>query len=133
MSQNHPDELRQQVEFTKEFLEWVHGMALQYENIDQARAYYEAIDLVEASLECEWAPDRMGWEEWQVEDIERSREAREEGVGAATLHDLEMERIQNKYGRQSIFSELWDNLTPVIIYRGIVSRLSRKTNKEEAE
>ncbi len=100
MSQNQPDELRQQVEFTKVFMEWVHGMALQNENIDKARAYYEAIDMVEAALDGEWALERAGWGERELEAIEASREAREEGVGAATLHDLELERIRNKYGRE---------------------------------
>lgn len=79
---------REQLETALRFLEWSHGDALRRPWSDEAHAYYEAIDILEAALDEELRPPnelpRLGDEE---QLIEQSRKAREEGYAAATLLD----------------------------------------------
>jgi len=129
------DGLRQQVEFSKEFLEWSHGMALRNKNPDKAEAFNTAVGLIDDSLEERWDPEKIEdpWDEWDQEFIDESREAREDGVRAATLHEERRRQRRRRYGTRSPLSQLWDNLTPVMMYRGIRDWLSRKTNNSEGD
>lgn len=100
------DELRDQVEFTKEFLEWSHGMALRNRNSDKAYAFNSAIGLVDDALEKNWDVASAVWDDRDLEFIEESREAREEGIKAATLHEESVRRREERYGNRSFLDRL---------------------------
>ncbi len=104
------DDLREQLEVSKEFLEHSHGAAVRYENPEKAQAYYEAISLVDDALEKRWDPEKagVGIEEDSHfrELIEESRTAREEGVEAATLRDQQLEKMRSKYRSESLLERL---------------------------
>lgn len=110
MSDEHEDEaLRAQLEVTKEFLEAGHGRALRYGTPKEARAYYDAIDLVECALEQNWDLERAkhhGKGDLAEDLIEESREAREEGHKAATRFEEELENRRQKYDRPSLLDRL---------------------------
>jgi len=107
---------REQLETALRFLEWSHGDALRRPWSDEAHAYYEAIDILEATLDEELRPpDELPWLGDEEVLIEQSRNAREEGYAAATL-------IDERYGKKETrtpgaltkvrekVSRLWDRV-----------------------
>lgn len=97
-STDNVEQLEEQIRISKLFLEYSHGMALRHGNVEKARAYYDAIGLVDDALERNWDPDAGGLDDELARNaIERSRAARSEGVKAATLHEQRMEQQRKKY------------------------------------
>ena len=89
---------RDQVVTALRFLEWSHGDALRRPWSDEAHAYYEAIDILEAALDGDLRPpNELPWLEGEDQLIEQSRNARNEGYEAATL-------IDESYGNKEIRS-----------------------------
>ncbi len=102
---------REQVETALQFLEWSHGDALERPWSDEAHAYYQAVDILEAALDEELLPpDEVSMREWQLEQIERSREAREEGYAAATL-------LRERYGKDTPKPTLVERLVDRLLLR----------------
>jgi len=90
---------REQVETALRFLEWSHGDALRRPWSDEAHAYYEAIDVLEAALDGDLLPpDEVRETEAELELIQRSREAREEGYAEATLLEERYSRAERQPG-----------------------------------
>lgn len=79
---------REQLETALEFLEVSHGEALRRPWSDEALALYQAIDILQGAMNEELRhPDEANRLEHEVDAIERSRKARDEGYAAATLLD----------------------------------------------
>lgn len=77
---------REQVVTALRFLEESHGDALSRPWSDEAKAYYNAIDIIEAALDGDLKPPgEIDRKDWQQKYIEESRAAREEGYAEATL------------------------------------------------
>lgn len=93
------EKLREQVKVSKEFLESAHGRVLKYGTHKEAKAYYEAIKLVENALGCKWDIEkgREINDEMHQEFLKESRQARAEGHRAATLQN-ERNRGRNNDG-----------------------------------
>jgi len=89
---------REQVETALEFLEWSHGDALRRPWSHEAWAYYQAIDILEAAMNEELLPPgEVHNRESDVELIQQSREAREEGFAEATnFHSREYGRRERR-------------------------------------
>jgi len=77
---------RDQLETAKMLLEGAHGMALRDGRAGEAYAFNEGIEVIEDAMEGKFKPDAEP-HETSIEDIQRSRNAREEGYEAATLMD----------------------------------------------
>jgi hypothetical protein len=86
LTDQQPDQIdREQVEVALEILEAFHGRALKWSQSGEALAFYHAAGIVEDALNEEYDPDKEPYRhEWDT-DVERSREAREDGYAAATL------------------------------------------------
>lgn len=96
---------REQVEIALEMMEAFHGQALRHPWSDEANAYYHAIGIVEDALDGGYDPDHPPLDSQWQEDLERSREAREEGYRKATLLD---ERFGEKdTSTQRLLAKLW--------------------------
>jgi len=79
------DVAREQLETAMLFLEESHGDALRRPWSDEAHAYYNAIEILDAAMNEELrTPEERVVLDHQKEYLERSREAREEGYAAAT-------------------------------------------------
>jgi hypothetical protein len=85
-SDESPDRIdRKQVEVALEMLEAFHGRALKRSHSDEALAFYHATGIVEDALNEEYDPEKEPHRrEWDT-DVERSREAREDGYAEAAL------------------------------------------------
>lgn len=107
---------REQVETALRFLEWSHGDSLRRPWSDEAHAYYQAIDRLEAALDEELLPpDEVPTLDSEQELIQQSREAREEGYVEATL-------FRERHGRPDSYGEGF--IEPII--RKIASWLRAK-------
>lgn len=91
---------KEQAETALHFLEQSHGMALEYNEPKDAHAYYNAVDIVEAALnENLRPPDDLRHGEREINRIELSRDARDDGYAAATLlHESTRDRYEPRPG-----------------------------------
>lgn len=105
-------DLREQLEISKEFLEYAHGAAIRHGSPAGARAYYDAISLVDDALGHKWDVERaVGLDDGLAREfIKESREARANGVKAATLHTQAMEERRERYNSPSVLGRLRSRL-----------------------
>jgi hypothetical protein len=103
---------REQLETALEFLESCHGESLRRPWSDEAHAYYRAIDIIEAAMDEELRPaTTINHDSFTAENIQRSREAREEGYAAATL--LNNEKNDQQPGKMTLLQTIkagWSSL-----------------------